>query len=423
MIVLMLFALILLIVLGMPIAYALGMVSFLYLSTKGIALSMMAQSLVRGINSFTILAIPFFFLAGELMNASGVTERIIKLAQALVGHITGGLAQVNILASVMFAGLSGSATADTAALGSILIPSMVKEGYDKDFSAAITVASSMVGPIIPPSITLVLYGIMAQQPIGQLLIAGILPGFIVAGTQMVYTYFYSKKMEYPRYPRASLREFGGAMREGVPAVIMPLIIVGGILSGVFTPTEAAAVAVLYGFIVGLFFFKQFNLHGMWQMIKGVGLRSIRVLIVLAYATLFGWIVTRARIPEMVVDFLFSLSSNPSVLLFLIIMFLLVVGLFMLPSPALVVLTPILAPVASKIGISPIHFGVIMVLTLTVGSATPPVGVCLYIASDIAEMPVQRLIKAMIPLYIVLFAAILIIAYVPAISMYLPTTLL
>ncbi|MCT4564490.1 MAG: TRAP transporter large permease [Maledivibacter sp.] len=415
-------ALIVLIALGMPVAFSLGITSLWYLFVNSINLSTVAQSMSRGVNSFTMLAIPFFFLAGELMNTSGVTDRIIRMAKVLVGHFKGGLAQVNIVASIIFAGISGSATADAAALGSALIPAMEKEGYDTDFSAAITVASSMVGPIIPPSITLVMYGILAQVPIGQLLAAGILPGLVLALSQMVYTYYYSKKMDYPRYEKANFKEFTDATKSGVSALIMPIIIIGGVLSGVFTPTESAAIAVFYGVFVGLVVYKNMTLGSLFETIKKVSIASVNNLFILACATAFSWVMTKARVPEMVIDLVFSISNNETIILFILVVFLLLIGLFMLPSQALIVLTPIFVPVAKEIGVDPVHFGIIMVLTLTLGGCTPPVGMMLYVVADISKLQFTRLVKAVTPLYIPIIIAIILVTFVPSISMILPILL-
>ncbi|MDR1732504.1 MAG: TRAP transporter large permease [Synergistaceae bacterium] len=420
MILVMLAILVVLVLIGMPIAFATGVSSLFYLLSNNIPLNAMPQNLVSGINSFTIFAIPFFFLAGELMNSSGITDRIIKFSMAFVGHIRGGLAQVNILASVVFAGISGSATADTAAIGSILIPAMKKEGYDADFAAAITVASSMIGPIIPPSIGLVLYGVIAQQSIGKLLAAGILPGLVIAGTQMLYTYFYSIKMNYPTSKKLAFPEFWRSIWQGLPALAMPAIIVVGILSGVFTPTESAAAAVFYGFFMGFFVYREFSGKKTWDLFSNVALRSIRILIIISFATMFSWVVTRAQVPTKVLNAMLSFSNNPDVLLFCIVLFLLFIGMFMIPSAIQIVVTPILVPVIIKLGIDPIHFGVLLVFTTGIGSITPPVGVCLSLAADIAGISYKRMAIAVLPLYIPIFAAVLIIAYVPWISTVIPS---
>lgn len=412
-------ALIALMLLGVPVAYALGIASAGYMLVDGTSLAMIAQRMVNGANSFTMLAIPFFFMAGELMNISGVTEKIIVMAKALVGHMKGGLAQVNIVASVFFAGVSGSATADTAALGSSLIPAMVKEGYDLDFSAAITVASSCVGPIIPPSITLVLYGILTGTDVGRLLIAGIVPGVVIAGAQMIYTHFYAVKMDYPSYPKATPREAFKAMTSGFSALMMPIIIIGGTMSGVFTPTESAAIAVLYGIIIGFFVYRNITVKQFYESLKRVGVNSMNNMLILASASCFSWVLTMTKAPDMLVEVMLSITDNRTIMIFLILALLIFVGFFMQASQALVVLAPILLPVAQAIGINPIHFGLIMVVTLTFGGCTPPVGSMLFVVNSITKMGFARLTKAMLPLYIPLIAAILLITFIPQLSLFLP----
>ena len=404
---------------GMPIAYSLGIASAGYMLMSGTSLAMMAQRMVNGANSFTMLAIPFFFMAGELMNISGVTDKIINMAKALVGHFKGGLAQVNIVASVFFAGVSGSATADTAALGSTLIPKMVEEGYDLDFAAAITVASSCVGPIIPPSITLVLYGILAGEDVGKLLIAGIVPGVIIALFQMVYTHFYAVKMDYPSYPKATPREMGKAVTSGFSALMMPIIIIGGTLSGVFTPTESAAVAVLYGIIIGFFIYRNLKVPQFYESLKRVGVQSMNNMFILAAAACFSWVLTITKAADVLVNLMLGISTNKYVVMLMILALLMFIGFFMQASQALVVLTPMLLPVIKAVGISPIHFGIVMVVALTFGGCTPPVGSMLFVVNSITKMGFARLTKAMVPLYIPLLGALLVIAFVPQLSMFLP----
>ena len=404
---------------GMPIAYSLGIASAGYMIATHTSLVMVAQRMVNGANSFTMLAIPFFFMAGELMNISGVTDKIINMAKAMVGHFKGGLAQVNIVASVFFAGVSGSATADTAALGSTLIPKMVEEGYDLDFSAAITVASSCVGPIIPPSITLVLFGILSGTDVGKLLIAGILPGIVIALTQMVYTHFYAKKMGYPSYPKATFKEQAKAAKSGFSALMMPIIIIGGTLSGVFTPTESAAIAVLYGIVIGFFFYKNIKAPQFYQSLKKVGVQSMNNMFILAAAACFSWVLTMTKAADVLVNLMLGISTNKHVVMLMILALLMFIGFFMQASQALVVLTPMLMPVIKAIGVDPVHFGIIMVVTLTFGGCTPPVGSMLFVVNSITKMGFARLSKAMLPLYIPLIIAILLITFIPQISLFLP----
>lgn len=416
-------ALVVMMLLGVPVAFSLGIASAGYMAATGTSLAMVVQRMVNGANSFAMLAIPFFFMAGELMNISGVTDKIIKLAKVLVGHMKGGLAQVNIVASVFFAGVSGSATADTAALGSALIPAMVKEGYDLDFSAAITVASSCVGPIIPPSITLVLYGILTRTDVGHLLIAGIVPGLVVAVTQMIYTHFHAVKMDYPSFPRATFKEMRHAVTHGLSALMMPIIIIGGTMSGVFTPTESAAIAVLYGVIIGFFVYKNVTLSTFFKSLKKVGVSSMNNMLILAAASCFSWVLTMSKAPALLVKLMLGISNNKTVLTLLILALLIVIGFFMQASQALVVLAPILLPVAKAIGIDPVHFGLIMVVTLTFGGCTPPVGSMLFVVNSITKMGFARLTKAMLPLYLPLIIAIMLITFVPQLSLFLPNLMI
>ncbi|RWZ59103.1 TRAP transporter large permease [Halobacillus fulvus] len=418
MIFLVILLMIVLIVLGLPVAFALGISSLVYLIMEGVDLSMVAQSMVRGVDSFTLLAVPFFLLIGELMNSGGITNKIIRMARVLVGHFKGGLAQVNNVASIIFSGISGSATADTVALGSVLIPAMEKEGYDKKFSAAITAASSIVGPIIPPSITLIIFGIVTSQPIGPLLIAGIIPGVLTALALMTYTYFISVKRGYPSYPKATFKEARSAFYSGIPALLLPVIIVVGIVSGIFTPTESAAVAVLYGLIITFFFYKNVTIRSFGSILKKTSYESAKILFILAAATVFAWVVTKSRISETLGDFIFGFSTNPTIIITLVVIFLFLIGLFMLPSEAIIVFAPILTPIVMQVGIDPIHFGVVMVLTLTIGGSTPPVGIMLYIVADIAKLSFGKLVKEMLPLYAPLAVAVLITAYIPYLSTFI-----
>lgn len=404
---------------GMPLFFALAVASAGYFYFAGIDLALLAQRMTSAVDSFLILAIPFFYLAGELMNACRLTDRIVEMSKAFVGHIHGGLGQVNILASMLFSGMSGSATADTTALGSVLIPAMKKEGYPAPFSAAVTVASAMVGPIIPPSVALVIYGALANVSIGRLLLAGIIPGFVIIGSQMVFTYFYARHKGFPRYERASVREMARATKRGAAALLFPVIIVGGILSGVFTPTEAAAVAVAYGLVLSVFVFRNVSAREIWDVFASVSLGSVRILVIIAVASAFSWIMVREQVPQVIAGGLSNVSENGLVVLFIIIAMLLVVGLFMVASSAEIVLTPILVPVVVQFGIDPVHFGVLMVFTLIIGGGTPPVGVLLFIAQDIAQISFGQMVRAMIPFYIPLLAAVVLLALFPQLTLFLP----
>lgn len=407
---------------GMPLFFALAITSATYYWAAGIDIALLAQRMTSAVDSFLILAIPFFYLAGELMNACRLTDRIVDMSKAFVGHVHGGLGQVNIFASMIFSGMSGSATADTTALGSVLIPAMKKEGYPAPFSAAVTVASAMVGPIIPPSVALVIYGALADVSIGRLLLAGIIPGLVIIATQMAFTYFYARAKRFPRYQRADLRTLVRATRRGAAAVLFPVIIVGGILSGVFTPTEAAAVAVFYGLVLSLFIFRNVGAGEIWAVFQSVALGSVRILVIIAVASAFSWIMVREQVPQVIAEGLSTISEDGLVVLFVILAMLLVVGLFMVASSAEIVLTPILVPVVVQFGIDPVHFGVLMVFTLIIGGGTPPVGVLLFIAQDIAQISFGQMVRAMLPFYVPLFVAVAILALFPQITLFLPNLL-
>jgi len=411
--------LIVLLLLGMPLAFALGAVTILYMVSADVHLAMLAQTSTARLDSFLILAIPFFYLAGELMNGCKLTDRIVAMAKALVGHIPGGLAQVNIVASAIFAGMSGSATADTAALGSVMIPAMKKEGYPPEFAAAVTVASAMVGPIIPPSVAVVIYGALANVSVGRLLLAGVLPGLLIVSTQMAFTHVVAKRRGYPRHPRASMREVVRASWHGSAAVLFPVLIVGGILSGVFTPTESAAVGVIYAVVLGLLVYRNVSLAELWQTFQKVAMGSVRILLIVALASSLSWIMVREQVPQDIARLISGVTDNPLGVLFIMIALLLAVGLFMVASSALIVLTPILAPVVVSFGIDPVHFGVLMVFVLIIGGGTPPVGVLLFVAQDIAEVPFSRLIRAMMPYYAPLFLAVVLLTVFPQITLWLP----
>lgn len=409
---------IILLVLGVPVAFSIGIASLLYIVFAGYDLSMVAQSMVGGVDSFTLLAIPFFLFLGAIMNTGGITEKIIDIAKTMVGHFKGGLAQVNIFASTIFAGLSGSATADTVALGSVIIPAMEKEGYDKKFAAAITATSSIVGPIIPPSITLIIFGVVSGTPIGPLLIAGIIPGFLVSLSLMIYTYFISKKRGYPSYPKATFKQRGTAMYKGVFALLLPIIIVVGIVSGFFTATESAGIALVYALIVVLFIYRSASLKELWTILKESTFESAKILLIIAAASVFAWVITRSGISEVIGDFILGITTNQYLIVIMMILFLLIVGLFMLPSEGIVVFAPILTPIMMEVGMDPVQFGVLMVLTLTIGGASPPVGVLLYIVADIAKVSYVPLLKEVAPMYVPLVATSLLVGFVPGVSLIL-----
>lgn len=406
---------------GMPIAFVLGVTAAVALQFWGrVPMVVIAQRMFTGIDQFPLMAIPFFILAGEMMNTGGITRGLLRFSDALVGHITGGLAHVNIVASVFFAGITGSAVADTSALGSILIPAMVEEGYDVDFSAAVTAASSVIGPIIPPSIPAVIYAVTAGISIGGLFLSGFAPGVLFGVGMMIVAYFISKKRGYPRRETPiTFMQFLDTLKRALLALVMPMIILGGVLTGIFTPTEAAAVAVAYGLFVGLFVTQELKLEHLPGIMVRAGLTTSMILLVVACASILSWVLSTQKIPTQIAAFFLSLTTNPLVMLFIVNIFLLFVGCVMDTSAAIIILTPILAPMMESLGIHPLHFGCIMVVNLCIGLATPPVGLCLFVACGISRISLEDITREIWPFVAVEILVLSIITYFPAVPMFLP----
>ena len=411
--------------LGVPIVFALGiapMASFI-IEGKTLFLKMIVQRTFAGINQFPLMAIPFFILAGELMNRGGITQSLVAFANALVGHLRGGLAHVNIVTSMLFAGISGSAVADTSGVGSIMIPAMEKDGYSRKFAAAITAASSVIGPIIPPSIIMVVYAFMMNVSVAGLFAAGVVPGLMVGFALMAVTAIISKRRNYPKAAeRASVRQMGKAGLSAALPLMTPVIILGGIIGGVFTPTEAASVAAVYALVLSVFILKTLKPHELPRIFLRAAISSGAILLVVGTATAFAWAATLSQIPAQLSGLLFSITEDPYLLLFLINVLLLIVGMFLDAGPAILILGPILAPTMIGLGIDPLHFAIIMCVNLTVGLATPPMGLILFVASSLTRLSVEVIAKEMLPFLLVEIAVIFLITYVPAITMTLPRLL-
>lgn len=379
------------------------------------------RNIYNGIDSFPLMAIPFFMLAGELMNRGGITHRLVDFAQVMMGHFRGGLAHVNILSSMLFAGLSGSAVADTSALGSMLIPAMEKNGYTRRFAAAVTAASSVIGPIIPPSGIMIIYAYVMGESVAALFLGGMIPGILVGVGLMMMTAYLAKRYDFPvASKRATLPERGRAAVRAFFPLLTPVIILGGILGGVFTPTEASAVAVAYALFISIFLLKAMT----WRDLPGVLMRacltSTVVLLLVGAAIAFKAIVGLSHLPEILAGWVLSLSSDPLVLLFLINLLLFVVGMFLDAGPAIIILGPILGPIFVDLGVHPVHFAIIMSVNLTVGLVTPPMGLVLFVASSISGERVDTLAKAILPFLAVEVLVIFLITYIPALSMFIPT---
>ncbi|MFV0475627.1 MAG: TRAP transporter large permease [Pikeienuella sp.] len=419
-IVLIMFALcMLLIIIGAPISFSMGLSAVAALAIDGsVPLLVLPQRFYSSLDSFSLLAIPLYIFAGEIMNVGGVTQAMVRFARALVGHIRGGLGQVNILTSILFAGISGSAAADCAAVGSMMLPAMKREGYRPEWSVVITAASSILGPIIPPSILMVLYGSMTGLSIGALFLAGVLPGLIMAAVMMALVYLKADAIGAPRQPRAPLAEVGSSFIAALPALIMPALIIGGILSGVFTPTEAGIVAVGYGLLYGAFA-RRLSLRGTYRFALDTALSAASILIILGGAALFSWIIARAGLPAQIADWLAEATSNGHVVLFLIVVVLLVIGMFIETISALILVTPVLAPIAQSFGFDPIHFAVVTVIAVLIGSLTPPVAVLLLLTCKIGGVEYAKTMRPLAPFILVLALGLLAIMYLPAFTLWLP----
>jgi tripartite ATP-independent transporter DctM subunit len=413
----------LLVVLGFPIVFSLAITSLLYLAVFDIPVITMAQKMISGIDTYALLAVPFFILAGNLMNTGGVTRRLFRFASAMVGHIPGGLGHANVLASMIFAGMSGAAIADAGGLGTIEIKAMRDEGFDIGFSAAVTAASSTIGPIIPPSIPMVIYASIASVSVGKLFLAGAVPGILMGLALMIMIYFVAKKRSYPVHAAFSVKEAVFSFVDGFLPLLTPVIILGGILGGVFSPTEAAIVASTWALVLGMLVYREIKFRDLIPVVMDTIKTTSMVVYIISAAAIFGWLLGREQVPQSVAQLLFSISKDPNVILLIIIIFLLIIGCVMETTAALILLTPILVPPVIQLGIDPVHFGLVMVLALMIGLLTPPVGVVLYITSSIAKISFEEMSRVTAPYLIPLVIVLLISAFIPAVTMTLPNLLI
>lgn len=407
---------------GVPVSYSLGLSCLIYFIGNDIPLIAFAQKMYSGLDSFTLLCIPGFILAGNLMNEGGLTKKIIALAKALVGHIRGGVGMSNIVASMVFAGISGTALADVASIGNIMIPAMKKEGYDPKYAVAISASSSLVGPIIPPSLPMIIVGTLTGLSVGKLFVAGILPGIMLGLGMMIIVYVIAKKRNYPIQKRSTLKESIKAFVNGIWSIIMVFIILFGILGGFFTPTEASIVAVLYALLVGIFIYRQLNLSNIFVIIKDSIKTTAGIMLLVGFANIFAWILATENIPQLIATSLLSVTSNKILILLLVNVVFLFAGMFLETISALLILVPVLLKVVTAVGVDPINFGLIAVLDLVIGLTTPPVGVCLFVASDIGKVPLTESIKGLIPFFVWMMIVLLSVTYIPAITLWLPSLL-
>jgi C4-dicarboxylate transporter DctM subunit len=382
-----------------------------------------AQRFVTGPDSFTLLAVPFFILAGGLMNAGGVTERLVRLANALVGHITGGLGHVVVVTNMIMAGMSGSAVADAAGTGAVLIPAMVRAGFGRSFSAAVTASASTIGPIIPPSIPFVVYGVLASVSIGRLFLGGAVPGIVMGLYLMGAVYIISRKRGYARGQRTTLVGLGKAFKDAVPALGLPVLIMWGILSGVVTPTEAAVLAVLYSLFLGTVVYRDLKISSLVRVFGEAALTTGIVMFIVAAASLLAWILTREQAGPALVRVVTSATSDPRMVLMVINIILLILGCFLESLSIMVILVPVLLPLIKVFGIDPVHFGVVLTLNLMIGLITPPVGMSMFIACSIADIKVTDFARE-IPIFVVaLVLVLLLITYIPELVLFLPNLLM
>ena len=411
-----------LMVIRIPIAFCLGISCAFYFITSGTPLITLPQMMLSTFDSFTLLAIPLFMLAGHIMNSGGVTNRLFGFAKTLVAHIPGGLGQVNVVASLIFAGMSGSATADAAGLGTIEIEAMKKEKYPAPFSAAVTAASSTVGTIMPPSLGFVVYGAMTGTSVGALFLAGFIPAIIMTIAMMGVVFVIAKKQKFPVEKRATLKEMWVSFREAFFPLLSPIIILGGITTGIVTPTEAAVVALVYAIFLGLIY-KELTMKKLFTDFVNVGKMGSKVMLIVSFALVFGWILTYERIPSKVAALLLNFSENKIVILIILNFMILAMGLFMEGISIKLIILPIILPLLEKVGIDLIHFGVLMELNINIGLITPPVGVFIYLVADIAGITFEETTKALVPFMIILIAVLFLLTFIPQASTFLPYTLL
>jgi C4-dicarboxylate transporter, DctM subunit len=407
-------------VIGLPVAAALGVSSIAYMLHQGLPLVAIPQRMYAGLDVFVLLSIPGFILAGNLMNVGGITERIIRFANALVGWIRGGLGQANIASSLLFGGVSGTAVADAASIGGVMIPGMKKAGYPADFSAAVTAASSTVGPMIPPSVPMIIVGALSGLSVGRMFMAGAIPGLLLGVGMMVTCYILARRRNYPVQPWQGLGELARSFASALWAIAMTALIIGGLVTGIATPTETAIVACLYAFFVGAFIYRGLRVRDVPRIVIQSGVSSAAILALVGFANVFGWILSTERIPQAIAAAVLSFTENRIVVILLINLVLLFVGMFMETIAALIILFVPLLALATSVGVDPIHFATFAVLNLMLGLTTPPLGVCLFVCGSIARVPLAAVVRAIAPFLAANLTVLLLVSYIPALSTWLPS---
>jgi C4-dicarboxylate transporter DctM subunit len=410
----------LLLMFRVPVSFSLALSSLLALAVgSSVDSAAIIQRMYTATESFALLAVPFFILAGGLMENGGISRRLVKFATDLVGHIRGGLAMVSVVASMFFAGVSGSTAADTAAVGSILVPAMEKRGYGKDMATSVVATAGAIGIIIPPSIPMIILGVTASISIGGLFLGGFIPGLLMGLALMATSYAFAKKRDLPAEARSSLGELWQSFKDSILAIMTAVIILGGILSGVFTATEASVVATLYAFIVGFFVYRELKLADLPRIIAHTGVTTGVVVMCIATASAFGWILAIERIPAVMAEFVFSISTNPFAVLLLVNALMLLMGMVLDVTPIIIILIPIVFPIVMKLGIDPIHFGVMTIVNMAIGQCTPPVGVALFVATGISKIPLGQMLGTYYRFIGAMVAVLVVITLIPELITFIP----
>lgn len=412
-----------LLLVGCPIYVTIGVSSMAYIALKpALTLSMVVKTMAEGLNNFTLLSIPFFILAGNIMNESGMTSRLFRFARSIVGGFHGGLAHVNVLTSVLFAGMSGSAIADAGGIGSMQISAMEENGFDTEFSIGVTASSSLIGPIIPPSIPMLVYAVLASSSITALFAGGVLPGILMAVALMIEVYIFSKRRNYPRDVQFSWKRVGTTAIQAIWGILAPVILLGGIMTGIFTATEGAVIVTIYSLFVGLFIYRELNGKRLLKIFYDSCETTVTITLILASSAVFAWILAYEGLPQKVAESMLSITENPTLIMLLITLLMLVVGTFMEAGAAMTILLPVILPVIDAVGISRVHLGVSIVLTLMIGLLTPPVGLVLFVLAKTRKVSVQRVIKGTLPFLVPLVIVAILVAVIPQITLAIPNAI-
>ncbi len=412
-----------LLALGVPVSIGLGGAAMAYVFTLGdLSPTMLVMTTFSGMTAYPLLAIPLFILGGNIMSAGGLTKDLVGFTRKLLGSVSGGLGLATVFASAIFAAISGAAVATVVAIGMIMLPAMKQAGYDEEVSAGVTATASCMGPIIPPSIPFILYGVIANVSIGSLFLGGVIPGLILGAALMIYVYMVAKRRGYPREARATLKEILVSTWQALPALLMPLLIMGGIFFGLFTPTEAAGVLVVYALLVGMFLKRELKFRELPRVLLVSGKDSAMVLLLLAFSEPFSWVIASEQFPQMMIDLITSISSSPIVMLLLVNLLLLLIGIPMETAPAIAIVTPVLAPIAVQMGVDPVQMGVIVCFNLVLGLITPPVGAVLFVTCGMTGMKLEKLARGVWPPFFIALAVLALITYVPDLTTFLPNLL-